>query len=596
MSSRLKGYLSVGFVCFAYWILDSIWSYISFEYNLKQLIFAEPGSYLDPFLLKVPPYQIVSRLMVLALFIVLGVLITEFIIKKQEAEKRLKQSEEKYRLLVENQTDMVVKVDIDGRFLFVSPSYCRIFGKSEEDLLGKTFMPLVHEEDRESTARAMDALFSPPYTVYLEQRAMTKSGWRWLAWMDTAVFDSQGNIAEIIGAGRDITDKKNAEKERVKIENQLKQAQKMESIGRLAGGVAHDFNNMLSIILGNTEIGLEDLEPSNPVIKNLEEIQKAARRSADLTRQLLAFARKQTVSPQILDLNHTIEKMLKMLKRLIGENIDLSWHPKPSLWPVNIDPSQIDQILANLCVNARDAIKDIGKITIETDNVHLDEDQNQTGIQPGEYVLIGVSDNGLGMDKKTIDNLFEPFFTTKGLGQGTGLGLATVYGIVKQNKGTINVYSEPDKGTIFKIYLPKHTIEFETEAQKPIQKELPGGHETILLVEDEKAMLKMTKGMLERLGYNVLAAATPDEAVLAGNNFDQKIHLLMTDVVMPKMNGRDLAKEVLQTRPDMKCLFMSGYTSNVIADQGILDKGLHFIQKPFSKQDLSYKVREVFDK
>jgi signal transduction histidine kinase/ActR/RegA family two-component response regulator len=382
-----------------------------------------------------------------------------------------------------------------------------------------------------------------------------------------------------------------------RIEEQLRQAQKMESIGRLAGGVAHDFNNMLSIILGNTEMVLEELDSTNPVISCLHEIHKATERSASLTRQLLAFARKQTISPQVLDLNQTVEGMLKMLRPLIGENIDLVWLPREKLWPINIDPSQIDQILANLCVNARDSIHDVGKIIIETDNVNFDQDycHEHGGYLPGDYVMTAISDNGCGMDREIQDKLFEPFFTTKDVGEGTGLGLATVYGIVKQNNGFINVYSEPNKGTTFRIYFPRNA-EKDLPKQKPEPKGVDAtGCETILLVEDEKAILKMTTMMLERLGYTVLAASDPAVAVDIGKSHTNKIDLLMTDVVMPGMNGKDLARKIAQLFPNLKILFMSGYTANLIAHHGVLDRGVEFIQKPFSRQDLAQKIRDVLN-
>jgi len=388
----------------------------------------------------------------------------------------------------------------------------------------------------------------------------------------------------------DITDLK-------KMEAQLSQAQKMESIGRLAGGVAHDFNNMLSVIIGNAELIMANMAPNDPIHGNLSEIFSAARRSADVTRQLLAFARKQTITPKVLDLNRTIESMLKMLRRLIGEDIDLAWLPGADVWPVRMDPSQIDQILANLCVNARDAITDVGKITIETRTATIDSAYcaEHPDVVAGDFVLLAVSDDGSGMDKETISHLFEPFFTTKEIGKGTGLGLATIFGIVKQNNGFINVYSEPGHGSTFKIYLPRNLTKTESLEKKTSDKINLDGTETILLVEDEPSILKMTQMMLERMGYNVLVAGTPGEATALAREHAGEIHLLMTDVVMPEMNGRDLARNLLSLYPDLKRLFMSGYTADVIAHHGVLDDGVAFIQKPFSMADLSEKLREVLD-
>ena len=397
-----------------------------------------------------------------------------------------------------------------------------------------------------------------------------------------------GTCVKMKGTFQDITEQK-------KIEAQLHQAQKMEAVGRLAGGVAHDFNNMLSIILGNAEILMEDMDTLNPLMANVQEIHSATRRSADLTRQLLAFARKQTIAPRILDLNQVIEDMLKMLQRLIGEDIELVWLPGTRVRPVRMDPSQVDQLMANLCLNARDAIKDIGRVTIETSNVTFNTDycRDHPGFIEGEFVMVVVSDNGEGMDRETLENLFEPFFTTKAVGRGNGLGLATVYGIMKQNKGFINVYSEPDKGSTFKLYLPaENAMVSEPIDPRPLAPRT--GDETILVVEDDISILKIAQLILERLGYTVLTASDPGQALqIAQAPGQEAIHVLITDVVMPGMNGRELSDKLIGMYPDIKCLFMSGYTANVIAHHGVLEKGVHFINKPFSRQDLAKKVREV---
>jgi PAS domain S-box-containing protein len=406
---------------------------------------------------------------------------------------------------------------------------------------------------------------------------------------DRAIQWTDGRLVRMQSA-TDITDLK-------RIESQLHQAQKMESVGRLAGGVAHDFNNMLGVILGYTELAMVRVDPDDPLHANLEKIQGAAQRSADLTRQLLAFARKQTVSPKVIDLNDTIESILKLLLPLIGEDIELAWQPGKEVWPVKIDPTQVDQILANLCVNARDAIVDTGKLTIETGIASFDEEycSHHAGFVVGDYVLLAVSDNGCGMDKEAQSHLFEPFFTTKEMGKGTGLGLATVYGVVKQNNGFINVYSEPGQGTTFKIYLPRHLSKAVPLPKKRPDTSGARGNETVLLVEDEREILEMTTMMLERLGYTVLAAGTPGEAVRLAQEHPGRIDLLLTDVVMPEMNGRDLAKNLLSIYPDIRRLFMSGYTANVIAHHGVLDEGVHFIQKPFTLQPLAAKIREALD-
>jgi PAS domain S-box-containing protein len=387
--------------------------------------------------------------------------------------------------------------------------------------------------------------------------------------------------------------RQNIEQEHKALQKQMIQAQKMESVGRLAGGVAHDFNNMLSVILGYSELIIAKLAPEDPMHDEMQEIFDAARRSRDITRQLLAFARKQTIAPEILDLNETLESMLKMLRRLIGEDIDLAWLPGNNLWPIEMDPSQIDQVLANLFVNARDAITGVGKITLETSNITLDKEYcaNHEGFAPGQFVLLAVSDDGCGMDRQTVDNIFEPFFTTKERYQGTGLGLATVYGIVKQNSGCINVYSEPGKGTTFRIYLPRYMGETK-EIKTPSAADIPMGlGETILLVEDEVVIMKMGQTMLERLGYRVWVAETAGKALQLAREHGKGIDLLITDVVMPDMNGRDLADQLYALQPAIKTLFMSGYTADIIAHRGILDNGVNFLQKPFSMHDLAAKVR-----
>jgi len=419
-------------------------------------------------------------------------------------------------------------------------------------------------------------------------------------WLESSlipVFDDSNNVDYITVVSADVTHRKQNEKEKARLEGQLRQAQKMEAVGRLAGGVAHDFNNMLNVIIGHADMAMEDVDPSQPIYEGLKEIKRAGDRSADLTRQLLAFARKQTVSPKVLNLNRAVESITRMLHRLIGEDIDLIWLPGQDLWPVKVDPGQTDQILANLCVNARDAIASVGKITIETGNAAFDEAycRDHPGFTPGKYVLLAVSDDGYGMAPETLDNIFEPFFTTKASGKGTGLGLATVYGVVKQNKGFINVYSEPGQGTTFKIYLPRYRSNAKTIAEKENPPTTEPGDETILLVEDDIAILKMTAQMLERLGYHVISAQTPKEAIRLSHEHAGDIHLLLTDVVMPEMNGRDLAKNILSIYPNFKQLFMSGYTANVIAHHGILYEGVNFIQKPFSRQQLGAKIREVLD-
>ena len=393
----------------------------------------------------------------------------------------------------------------------------------------------------------------------------------------------------------ELAENRRTAEEKDKLQAQLNQAQKMEVVGQLAGGVAHDFNNMLSVILGYAQIALEKTEQSTTLHDDLQEIPDAAQRSTNITRQLLAFARKQTIAPQVLDLNQTVEGMLKMLRRLIGEDVKLSWLPQAGIWSVKIDPSQIDQLLANLCVNARDAISGVGMLQIATEMVTLEPEfcASHVGFVPGEFVCLAVSDNGCGMEKAILDKIFEPFFTTKGLGHGTGLGLSTVYGIVQQNDGFIHVASEPKVGTTFRIYLPRYIGEGSAMAKQNNGATERGQGETVLIVEDEIAILKLTRRILKGLGYTVLTAGGPQEAINLAHDQVGAIDLLLTDVIMPEMNGKDLAERLLAIHPGLKCLLMSGYTASVIANQGIMNDGSHFIRKPFTAQELGKKVREA---
>ncbi len=519
--------------------------------------------------------------------------IGEAMLRKQ-AEEKLIASERFLRMLTDQLPGMVAYWSDELRCSFANHAYQEWFGRTPEEMLGITIQEMMGEE-----------LFSrnEPYirkTLQGEaqhfERALVKPGgeigYTWAHYVPDTV---EGRTRGFFVMVSDITELKRAEAEKDKLETQLLQAQKMELVGRLAGGVAHDFNNMLGVILGHAELALMTIDDTDPLHEDMIEIRNAADRSANLTRQLLAFARKQTIAPQTLNLNDTVSAMLKMLQRLIGEDIHLTWQPAPELWVIKADPSQIDQILANLCVNSRDAIKSTGMITIATENSTIDTiycNENPDTL-PGEYVRLIVCDDGSGMDKDTISHIFEPFYTTKDLGVGTGLGLATVFGIVKQNNGFINVYSEPGHGTTFSIYLPRIESNKMPNQADNVAASIPKGHETILLVEDEPAILKMTTIMLSKQGYTVLKAGNPGDAIRLALEHAGDINLLMTDVIMPGMNGRELSKKLLKTHPDMKHLFMSGYTADVIANQGVLADDVHFIQKPFSLPALAAKVRAV---
>ena len=515
--------------------------------------------------------------------------------------KRLEEESSRLASVIKHSRELVNLATPNGTMFFLNDTGKKMLGISEEEVTQTNIMNIIPEHLLDKVRQ--EVLPSIAENGYWEgdlQYSNLKTG----ALTDVHAITykiadpATGVLQFMANVSIDITERKRAEDEKEKLQAQLGQAQKMEAIGQLAGGVAHDFNNMLNVILGYSQLALMKIEPSSPLKADLQEIMNATQRSTELVRQLLAFARKQTIAPKVLDLNDTVAGMLNMLQRLIGEDIDLLWMPAAKLWPVKMDPTQVDQILANLAVNARDSISGVGKITIETGKAEFDAvycAQN-AGFVPGHYVMLAVSDNGCGMDQETCEKIFEPFFTTKEIGKGTGMGLATVYGIVKQNNWFINVYSEPGKGTTFKIYIPMHG-KGEMAIDEPSLHSGPlTGTETLLLVEDDAALLKMAETMLKGLGYTVLTAGTPGEAIRLAGEHAGGIHLMLTDVIMPEMSGRDLQKHIITVRPGIKCMFMSGYTANVIAHHGVLDEGVNFLQKPFNMEGLSLKVREALDR
>ncbi|MRR15520.1 MAG: PAS domain S-box protein [Deltaproteobacteria bacterium] len=516
--------------------------------------------------------------------------LTGMALNRKLAEETIRKSEERYRTIFESTATANIIIDEKTVILMANNNFAQLSGYSKQELEGKmSWTAFIHPDDLEKlnayqALRRTDAGSAP---ATYEFRFINREGETRDIIINVAILpETKESVASLV----DLTERKQLEK-------QLVQAQKMESVGRLAGGVAHDFNNMLGVIIGNAEMAIKKTNHGEPLYQSLHDILNAGMRSADLTRQLLAFARKQTVSPRVMDLNDTVTGMLKMLQRLIGENITLGWHPGRNLWKIKIDPSQIDQLLANLAVNARDAIDKTGQIRIETGNVTCDEAYcaDRPEWVPGDFVILAVSDSGCGIARDALTNIFEPFFTTKKEGQGTGLGLATVYGIVKQNNGFINVYSEPGQGTTFRIYLPRYQSDVPEAAGDMQEAEIPRGTETILIVEDEATVLKLTKAMLEALGYRVLAAGDRNQALDLARENSEKIHLLLTDVVMPDMNGKELSERITAVTPGLKHLYMSGYTADVIARQGVLDDGVKLIAKPFSLKDLALKVREALD-
>jgi PAS domain S-box-containing protein len=487
----------------------------------------------------------------------------------------------------------VLRMDREGRVREVNEYMSKLLGYSREELLLLRLYDFSISANVGNWSERWKEL-KELGSVTFERDYRTKSGEIVPVEISVSIIDFEG-VEYTHAFIRDITERRAAERDLRERDERLLQAQKMESVGRLAGGVAHDYNNMLGVILGHADLALMEIDPTTPLYADIEEIKKAAQRSADLTRQLLTFARKQTAAPRVIDLNSTVEDLLQMLRRLIREDIELDWIPGAALWPLNVDPVQVDQILTNLCVNARDAISDGGRITIGTENVTLDEAYlgHHPGCVPGEYVKLAVSDDGRGMEADVLEHLFEPFFTTKDVGQGTGLGLATVFGIATQNRGFIDAQSEPQKGSVLSVYLPRF-IEAVTSSEASAEREAiedQGG--TVLLVEDESAILKMAERILRGLGYSVLAAATPGEALRLAEAHPGDIRLLVTDVVMPGMNGQALAERIGVIKPGVKCLLMSGYAADVISSEGVIGSDVHFIQKPFTVDGLAAKVSEA---
>ena len=536
------------------------------------------------------PAQYRSTMMRLALFVVLALLICWFNAALRAVQEGLRRSEINFRSLVTDSPYGICRCDSAGQLLDANPALLAMLGySSAKELLGKHLGGLY--ADTQQWFELADHLRSAASFNGLTAEWLRKDGTATVVRVSgrTVSNGDKGRTFELFA--EDVT-------ERRALEQQLRQSQKMEAIGRLAGGIAHDFNNLLMVISGYSEFLLDRLGPEPALRAPAQEIASAAVRATSLTRQLLAFSRKQMLAPKILDLNGVVTENLKMLTRVIGEDIDLVMVPAAGLGAVRADAGQVEQIIMNLAVNARDAMPSGGKLTIETCNVSLDDDYARfhAPLNPGNYVMLAISDTGEGMDSETQSRIFEPFFTTKGP-KGTGLGLSTVYGIVKQSGGYIWVYSEPGKGTTFKTYLPRVAEAAESPAQvaAPAESASAEGAETILLVEDEANLRYLARQFLEKQGYRVIEAADGAAAMQIAVAFEGVIHLLLTDVIMPGMNGRELAQRILEIRPNVRVLYMSGYTENVIGRNGMLDTGVRLLQKPFTLRDLKSKVREVLN-
>ncbi len=548
--------------------------------------------------------------------------------KNRQAEESLRESESRYkrlysmtRLMCDNLPELMWTKDLENRFIFANKACCEklLNAKDIDEPVGKTDMYFADREKKSHPENPEYHTFGETCTgsdlVVLE----TKKPLRFeefgnlkkrLVHIDVykaPFLDEKGNLIGTVGCARDITrekeiekeiekEQRKAEEEKEKLEAQLRQSQKMEAIGTLAGGIAHDFNNLLTVIIGNAQLSLMNAIEDKSLRNGIEEIKKAGEKAASLTRQLLAFSRKQIIKPEVLDINIVVNETKKMLKRVIGEDIEFQTVLEPRLWKVYADFGQIDQIIINMVINARDAMPQGGKLTIDTTNADLNKNyfhEHDIEEEPGPYVILAVSDTGSGMDKETRERIFEPFFTTKEVGKGTGLGLSTIYGIVKQNNGFVWVYSEPGQGSTFKIYLPKMKNDAENAEKKQTPVDDPGGSETVLVVEDDDFLRNMAQNALRRYGYKVLVAENGEDALRVCKELDGQIDLMITDVIMPKMGGKKLAERLQPLYPQIKVIYMSGYTDNAIVHHGVLAPELNFIEKPFSPEGLARKAREV---
>jgi len=531
---------------------------------------------------------------------VIGILgVVRDITERKRAEEALRQEKDFNQTLVQASPLFFVAIGPDGKTLMMNEAMLHALGYTTDEVVGKdylsTFVPVA---DRERLLPIFEKLVNQKESTLNENRVLIKDGRELLVeWHGRPVFKANGELDYFIGVGIDITHRRQAEEKMAVLQDQLRQSQKMEAIGRLAGGVAHDFNNLLTVIKGYCQLSLAEMKESTPLRDTLEVINKATEKAADLTRQLLAFSRRQIMEVRVLDLNTHLQNLGKMLRRIIGEDIELVTLLGEDIGRVKADPGQIEQVVMNLAVNAKDAMSKGGKLIIETANAELDEAYAHThvAVTPGRYVMIAVSDTGAGMEPEVRDRVFEPFFTTKGKGKGTGLGLSTVYGIVKQSNGNIWVYSEPGKGTTFKIFLPRVDEPAEKLKAQAVGEEFPRGSETVFVVEDDKEVRNLAVRILKKQGYTVLDGSYGDEALSVCRNHHGPIHLLLTDVVMPGMSDRELAKRLESFHPEMKVLYMSGYTDDAIVMHGVLVQGVNYIQKPFTVDALAKKVREVLE-
>jgi len=511
----------------------------------------------------------------------------------RRAERALLETENRYRQLVENAYDLVTEISTDARYVWASPNYRSVLGYDPEELIGRNALEILHPDDRAHAMEVFARFLAGGQPGEARVRARHKDG-SWRSFEATGgTFTTATGERRAVVISRDVTARRITEAALAQSEEQLRQAQKMEAVGRLAGGVAHDFNNLLTAIRGYGDLALQGLSPTDPRRRDIEEIGQAARRASELTGQLLTFSRRQVQQRRVLALNAVVSDLDKMLRRVIGEDLELRTRLDPAAGAVNADPGQLEQVLVNLAVNARDAMPMGGCLSLETSHIEGDA-AAAAGLPAESYACLIVRDTGIGMDEATRSHIFEPFFTTKPPGKGTGLGLSTVYGIVQQSGGQIHVESSPKAGTTFRIFLPK--VDQPVEAQRAGERAARGGgSETVLLVEDEHAVRRLIQRVLEGAGYRVLAAEGPAEALRLCQRHPEPIDLMLTDVVMPLMSGRELASRTAAVRPEMRVLYVSGYMEDVIAHHGVLEPEIAFLGKPFAPDQLTRKVREVLD-
>jgi len=511
------------------------------------------------------------------------VLLLHVLLRRQWA---LHDSRAEYQLLVENQNELIVKIDTAGRFLYASPSYCETFGKTEAELLGREITSLADPDHPAAAAETLRSMIRPPHRVEIEQHAWTRDGWRWLAWSGAPVLDRNGDVESVVAVGRDVTRHK-------ELEEQLRQSQKMQAIGQLAGGIAHDFNNILQVMRGHLELLFDELRPEGQVRQDLEAVQRSAVRATELTKQVLAFSRQQMLNPVVVDLDEVVVEMLPLLRRLLREAIDLEHRPAGRRLLVRADRGQLEQVLMNLCVNARDAIADTGVITVSTSVRQLGpaDCRDHLGLQPGSYVSLEVADTGRGIPAHLHERIYEPFFTTKAVGTGTGLGLATVYGIVRQHGGLVELASEPGHGARFTILLPEATGE-PTAAIGGTEPLAPGGPETILVAEDDATVRDLAVRVLEQAGYRVLTASDGQEAIDRHAAAQPAVDLTLLDIVMPHVGGREAATRIRERDPHARLLFVSGYA----AQESYPAPDADHLMKPYDAGALLSRVREMLDR